>query len=70
MVTDFDVTTITVENQYIYIYILHILSMCLFVALGIQHAMRMRHIVICSLLRYTKFLHIVLQTARFFWGRG
>jgi hypothetical protein len=31
---------------------------CVFVALGIQHAMRMRHIVICSLPRSTIFFHI------------
>ena len=32
---------------------------CVFVALGIQQAMRMRRIVICGLLRYTTFLHII-----------
>jgi len=30
---------------------------CVFVALGIQHAMR--HIVICGLPRSTKFFHII-----------
>jgi len=30
-----------------------------FVALGIQHAMRMRHIVINGLSEYTVFLHII-----------
>ena len=33
-------------------------SECMFVALGIQHAMRMRHIVICGLAGTTKFFHI------------
>ena len=35
------------------------------VDLGIQHAMRMRHIVVCDLPRSTKFFHIISQTARF-----
>ena len=38
---------------------------CVFVALGIQHAMHMRHILICGLPRSTKFFHIIPQTARF-----
>jgi hypothetical protein len=33
-------------------------SECAFVALGIQHAMRMRHVVICGLPRSTILFHI------------
>jgi hypothetical protein len=47
-----------------------IYSECVFVGLGIQHAMRMRHIVICDLPGSTIFLHITLTTARFEGGRG
>jgi ribosomal protein S27AE len=43
-------------------------SECGFVALVIQHAIRMRHIVICGLHGSTTFLHIISQTARFGWG--
>jgi len=32
---------------------------CVFVALGIQHAMRLRHIVICDLPRSSMFFHII-----------
>jgi hypothetical protein len=34
-------------------------SECVFVALSIQHAKRMRHIVICGLSGSTKFIHII-----------
>jgi len=34
-------------------------SECVFVTLGIQHAMRMRHIAICVLHRSTIFFHII-----------
>jgi hypothetical protein len=38
---------------------------CVFVALGIQQAMRMRHIVFCGMPGSTIFFHIILQTTRF-----
>jgi len=37
--------------------------MCVFVALGIQHALRMRHVAICGQRRSTKFFHIISQMA-------
>jgi len=37
----------------------YILCVCVFVASGIQHAMRMRHIVICGLSGYTIFFYII-----------
>jgi hypothetical protein len=38
---------------------------CVLVALHIQHAMRMCHIVICGLLNATIFFHIISQMAQF-----
>jgi len=38
---------------------LYIMSVFLFVALGIRHAMRMRHIVICGLSGSTLFFHSI-----------
>jgi hypothetical protein len=38
---------------------------CVFVALGIQHAMHMGHIVNCALLHSKIFFHIISYTARF-----
>jgi hypothetical protein len=39
-------------------------SVCVFVSLGIQHAIQMHHIVICGRPRSTVFFHITLSTAR------
>jgi len=41
-------------------------SECVFVALGIQHAMRMRHIVICVLPSSTVFFHITSVNYKIF----
>ena len=38
---------------------------CVFLTLGTQREMRMRHIVICGLSGSTVFCHILLQKARF-----
>jgi len=38
---------------------------CVFVALGIQHAVRMYHVVICGLPRSTLFFHLIQQKAPF-----
>jgi hypothetical protein len=45
---------VVVEKQKL-LYVL----VCLFVALGMQHAIRMRHIVICGLAGSTIFFHII-----------
>jgi len=37
----------------------------MFVALGILHAMRMHHIVICGLPRSTIFFHILINDKRY-----
>jgi len=43
----------------------HTTGVSAFVALGVQHAMRVRHIVICGLSLSKIFSHIFLQTAQF-----
>jgi hypothetical protein len=50
-------TVVAVEKQWV----LHSLS----VALGIQHEMRVHHIVVCGLPRSTLFFHITSQTEWF-----
>jgi hypothetical protein len=43
----------------------HTNRLCVFVALDIQRAMRMRHIAICDLPDSTVFFHIISKKARF-----
>ena len=47
-------TTVAVEKT-----ISNTQPVCVFVALGMQHAMRMHHIVICGLPHSTVFFHIM-----------
>ena len=49
----FPATIVAVEKQRIITY-----TECVFVALGTQQAMRLRHIVICGLSCYKTFFHI------------
>jgi hypothetical protein len=46
-------TIVEVERQYV------LYSECVFVGLGIQHAMRMGHTAICGLPSSTIFFHII-----------
>jgi len=48
-------TIVAVEEKWV----LHNLSVCYLLDLGIQHAMRKRHIIICGLPRSTTFFHII-----------
>jgi len=59
-------TTVAVEKQYVHI----TCDECVFVALGTQHAIRARYIVICGLPGSTIPFHIISQTPRFSGERG
>jgi hypothetical protein len=52
------VTTVAVENSITY-------YKCVFVALGIQHAMRIHHVVTFGVPGSTIFFHIILYKVRF-----
>jgi hypothetical protein len=60
--TSLRATIVVVEKQEI----LHNLTVCVLVALVIQHAMRMRHIAICGLPRSTIFFTHYLLNGRIF----
>ena len=42
----------------------YVRMLCVFVALGIQHATRMRHIVTCGLIHSAIFFHMISETVR------
>ena len=56
----FRATTVAAEKKISITY-----SECVFVAVGIQHAMRMRHIVICGLAGSTIIFHRISYVPRF-----
>jgi hypothetical protein len=49
----------------VYVCVCMYVCVCVCVALVIQHAMRMSHVVICGLPRYTMFFHIMLKMHHF-----
>ena len=58
------------SNKYYILWVCVYVCVCVFVALGIQHAMHMHHIVMCGLPGSKIFFHIISQTAWFlkiFW---
>ena len=50
---------VTVEKQRVLHNLCVCVCVCVFVALGIQHAMRMHHIVICGMYGSTIFFNII-----------